>query len=336
MSGKANASSFNINKSLLDRLASNIVSNSAIEEEHLNAHSVRSSVAKRLNIVDDVNAATTKKTENLADIVHDIIHDSDSELTLEKLLDWHSKLFCGDEQILNPIVGGQLRENGVEVVSNRGRSKIVHFKAPSRDRLGRELESFIDWFNQSRNDKTTHPFVRAAIAQLYFLTIHPFEDGNGRLSRFITDLVFAQHSKDLPRLQAMSNVIESRRKSYYEVLETTQKGGLDITNWIVWFLETLNASFDDSTAKIEMTLEKTRFWQDVDQTKLCTEQVKVLNRMLDGNFKDGIKAKQYRNLTKTSTATASRHLSHLVELGCLVKVGNGCVTRYRLQLTNKD
>ncbi len=219
----------------------------------------------------------------------------------------------------------------MQVVSGRKDWPKVHFEALPRSVLDRDLKYFFDCFNGSKDDVDLDPLLRAGIAHLWFITIRPMEDGNGRLARLLTDLALAQAEHQSIRFYAMSVAILERRNSYYDILEQSQRGETDITAWLTWFLDTLAASLRQVMADIGQTLQKTRFWQRVDQTQLSKEQVKVLNRLLDGDFSEGISNSQYGKVAKVSPATATRHLAQLVELGCLVKTeAGGRSTRYRL------
>lgn len=330
--GKASSQSANQKHSMLDTLLANLVHSSAIEDEQLNAFSVRSSLANKLGLSETHPFPTTKQTDGLAEIMLDAVGNLKSPLTLDRILHWHSCLFVEGNSLLNSVVGGQLRGDApMQVVSGRLDNPKVHFTAPSRAVLDNELNRFIDWFNTSQSDTALDPLLRAAITHFWFVTLHPLEDGNGRITRLLTDMALAQAEQQSVRFYAMSVGILAKRASYYKILEQSQKGGLDITPWLVWFLETLNDTFAGVIAEIEKTLFKTRFWQKTDQTQLLKEQVKVLNRMLDGDFPDGINTTQYHRVAKVSKPTATRHLSALVDLGCLVKsAAGGRSTRYLL------
>ncbi|MCL1077054.1 Fic family protein [Parashewanella spongiae] len=318
----------------LDTLLANIVHSSAIEGEKLNASSVRSSLANKLGVQETKPYPTSKQTEGLAEMMVDAIDNWDQRLTLERILYWHLLLFPVEQTALNPIAGGTLRgDMPMQVVSGRLDRPTVHFEAPPRAELESELAQFIDWFNESRLDTLLNPLVRAAIAHLWFVTIHPLDDGNGRITRLLTDLALAQAENQSIRLYAMSVSILGKRKSYYNLLENSQKGTLDITPWLHWFLETLNQTLLYTLKDIEQTVAKTQFWQRVDQTALTQEQVKVLNRLLDGDFSEGISSSQYQKVAKVSRATATRHLVYLVEQGCLCKSeAGGRSQRYKIAL----
>jgi len=323
----------------LDTLLANIIHSSAIEGEKLNAFSVRSSLANKLGVSESEPYARSKHSDGLADLMLDALPSSSeslkSPLSLNRILYWHRLLFSGDSAqsyLSNDILVGQLRgESPMQVLSGRIDRPTLHFEAPDRGRLDADLTHFIEWFNTSLHDESLDPILRAGITHLWFVTLHPMDDGNGRLTRLLTDLALAQGESQSIRLYAMSVSILERRNAYYEILEKTQKGSLDITDWLVWFLQTLNQSLVATLADIDQTLAKARYWQNIDQTSLSKEQIKVLNRLLDGDFELGISSTQYQKVAKVSRATATRHLAHLIELGCLNKTdAGGRSTRYVL------
>lgn len=320
----------NQQQATLDTLLANIVHSSAIEGEKLNAFSVRSSLANKLGIKEEQQYPTTEQTNGLAEMMIDAITQLDQPLSLERILRWHELLFPVGYTLFNPVQGGVLRgETPMQVVSGRIDKPTVHFEAPPSYILDVELQRFIQWFNDTRADTELDPLLRAAITHLWFVTLHPLDDGNGRITRLLTDLALAQGEKLSIRFYAMSVSILAHKKSYYEILEQTQKGEMDITPWLVWFLTTLNDTLLGSMRMIEQTVAKTNFWRNVDQTKLSTEQVRVLNRLLDGDFEFGINSSQYQKVAKVSRATATRHLAYLVELGCLSRTdAGGRSTRY--------
>ncbi|MDF5542896.1 Fic family protein [Vibrio parahaemolyticus] len=332
--GKMSSQPKDQKQSMLDTLLANIIHSSAIEGEKLNAFSVRSSLANKLGLSEEKPFPTTERTDGLAEIMLDAVENLDSPLSLERILQWHKRQFPEGYTLFNPVIGGQLRgDEPMQVVSGRIDKPTVHFEAPSRDVLESELDVFIRWFNDSREDPALDPLLRAAITHFWFVTLHPLDDGNGRITRLLTDLALAQAERQSVRFYAMSVAILANRKSYYEILEQSQKGDLDITAWLMWFLNTLGETFTNVLEEIDQTVFKTNFWRNVDQTRLSSEQVKVLNRMLDGDFDQGINTSQYHKVAKVSKPTASRHLAALVEIGCLVKSeAGGRSTRYKLAL----
>ena len=329
--GRMGVQSAQQKRQALDTLLANIIHSSAIEGEKLNAFSVRSSLAKKLNI-NEQPYPTTVQSDNLAEIMLDAINNTDSPLNLERVLNWHRLLFAGEQSLFTKIEGGQLRgDEPMKVVSGRLDKPVLHFTAPPKERVNKELSLFFNWFNKTQNDPQIDPFIRAAIAHLWFVTIHPLEDGNGRITRLITDLALAQEHAESIRFYAMSVAILEDRKSYYEVLEATQRGDLCITKWVKWFLCTLNNAIHHTLNNIEQTIFKTNYWASKDQTKLGEQQVKVLNKLLDGQFEQGISASQYQKVAKVSRATATRHLSDLQTLGFLTKTAaGGRSTRYKI------
>jgi Fic family protein len=335
--GKASAANGESNpEAVLDTLLQNIITSSAIEGEHLNVQSVRSSLAKRLGIKSTQTYPTSDRSEGLAAMLLDAISNLDHSLTLERLLQWHHWLFPETGFSIQRIRVGQLRgEEPMQVVSGRIDRPTVHFEAPPRDKLDNELDTFIDWFNRSREDASLDPLLRAGICHFWFVTLHPFEDGNGRITRMLTDLALAQADNQSIRLYAMSAAILEKRQDYYRQLEQSQRGHIDITTWLVWFLETLDTTLQKSLEAIDRTLMKTRFWQRYHTEELSAEQIKVLNRLLDGGengFENGISASQYQKVAKVSKATATRHLNALLIKGCIEKLpGGGRNTRYRIK-----
>jgi Fic family protein len=324
----------------LDALLQNIITSSAIEGEQLNVGSVRSSLAKRLGLED--GQKVSQRSERLAELTLDATQRHQTKLTLERVLHWHTLLFPAQGNLLSQrIQVGALRgDEAMQVVSGRIDRPTVHFEAPPREGLQAQLDAFFDWFNRSQSDASLDPLLRAGLAHFWFVTLHPFDDGNGRLTRVITDLALAQAENQAVRFYAMSASILAARPDYYRILEVSQKDGLDVTPWLEWFLQTLLHSLQRAIQRIDRVLAKARFWQEHREDGLSAEQVKVLNRLLDGSllaekpgFEGGISAAQYQAVAKVSKATATRHLADLLEKGCLHKLaGGGRSTRYQVQI----
>ncbi|WP_260754491.1 Fic family protein [Aeromonas dhakensis] len=267
----------------------------------------------------------------------DAIDNHGQPLTIERLYQWHRWLFPVNEWSVQPVNVGQLRgDEPMQVVSGRVDRPTVHFEAPPRAALDAQLAEFIRWFNQTRHDPTIDPLLRAAISHFWFVTLHPVDDGNGRLARSLTDLALSQADSHSIRLYAMSAAILERRADYYRALESAQRGPLDITSWICWFLDTLDYSIELALQVIDRSLAKTFFWLRHCHDDLSPEQTKVLNRLLDGGeqgFENGISASQYQKVARVSKPTATRHLAALVEKGCIEKLpGGGRNTRYQIRL----
>lgn len=317
----------------LDTILANIIYSSDIEGEKLDAHSVRSSLANRLGISEDTPYPTDKRTEGLIESALDAINNLDETLSKERLYKWHTLIFPEGNSMFNKVEGGSFRDGPVQVVSGRLDKPVIHFEAPRAAQVEKEIAAFITWFNDSRHNVEPDPILRAGIAHLWFLTIHPFEDGNGRIGRLIMDLALAQAEKNTVRLYAMSQTINERRKEYYDILEHTQRQDVDITEWLIWFVNTLHISIKTTLFQVQLSLNKTKYWSRFDQSKLRAEQVKVLNRMLDGDFADGINNRQYRSVARVSQASATRHLAELVKHGFLVEgESGGRSSRYKVSL----
>lgn len=321
----------------LDTLLANIIASSAIEGERLNAQSVRSSLARRLGSSQTQSYPVSERSEGLAAMMLDAIDNHEQPLTIERLYQWHRWLFPANEWSVQRLNVGQLRgDEPMQVVSGRVDRPTVHFEAPPRATLDDQLAAHIFWFNQTRHDPTMDPLLRAAIIHFWFVTLHPVDDGNGRLTRALTDLALSQADSQGIRLYAMSVAILEWRADYYRALESTQKGTLDITSWICWFLDTLDYSIELALQVIDRSLAKTFFWLRHCNDDLSPEQTKVLNRLLDGGeqgFENGISASQYQKVAGVSKPTATRHLAELVDRGCIEKLpGGGRSTRYQIHL----
>lgn len=320
----------------LDALLQTIISSAAIEGETLNAASVRSSLAKRLRLAQVKRLRADPASEGFAELMLDATGNLNAPLNKQRLLQWHRWLFPAEVQpALNPIrIGSWRGPSPMQVVSGRIDKPVIHFEAPPRKGLESELKRFFDWFEASRNDAALDPLLRAGIAHFWLVTLHPFDDGNGRIARAVADLALAQAHPATARLHAMSAAILANRKGYYAILEATQRGTLDITVWLHWFLETLLQSLRDAQQRIDHVLAKARFWQNHRELGLLREQSKVLNRLLDGeDFQHGISAAQYQAVAKVSKATATRHLADLLTKGLLEKLpGGGRSTRYHVKL----
>lgn len=317
----------------LEAMLSNILSSSEIENERLDVHSVRSSLAKRLGIAVQPAATMTERSEGLAKMMMDVFNPEDVLLSEMRLFQWHCWLF--PEPAPSYLRRGKWRsDDTMRVISGRTGHEKVHYQAPPREQLTGELLRFIEWYNQSLFRPALDPLLRAALAHFWFITLHPFEDGNGRITRALTDMALYQADHDSVRLYAMSEAILTHRSGYYDVLEKTQRGDMDLTHWLSWFLQMLESTVDTAIQRIDQTLDKSRFWQIYHASNLSAEQIKVLNRLLDGGekgFAEGINASQYQKVAKVSKATATRHLTELVSRGCLVKsASGGRSTRYHI------
>ncbi|MBI5110308.1 MAG: Fic family protein [Rhodocyclales bacterium] len=328
----------------LDALLQNIVNSSAIEGERLDVESVRSILARRLGLNVAAVVPAEARSEGFTRIMWDATTNLDAPLSKARLLQWHGWLFAGDDGFLGREIriGAWRGPEPMQVVSGRVDRPTVHFEAPPREGLEVRIADFLAWFNASRRDSRLDPLLRAAIAHFWFVTLHPFDDGNGRIARALTDLALAQGERQSIRFYAMSVAILADRKGYYRQLESAQKiasteAALDLTPWLQWFLATLQLAVGGALAQIDRVLGKSRFWLLHRQQSLGPEQIKVLDRLLDGDqpgrggFSAGISAAHYQAVTQVSKATATRHLADLVAKGCLIKLpGGGRNTRYQI------
>jgi Fic family protein len=323
-------------QSEMDALLRNAINTAAIEGERLEVASVRSSLARRLGLDRGGLPPGTPKADGLVDLLLDATHNYQEPLTIERLFRWHKALFPTGQSGLIPIRVGELR-GGVpmQVVSGPVNNQTVHFEAPPRDRLPVEIDAFVNWFNDSRSDSTLDPLLRAGITHLWFVTLHPFDDGNGRIARALTDLALAQAEHHSVRFYAVAAAIMAHRKEYYVILERTQRHGLDISDWLDWFLEILKQALQEALDKIKYILLKARFWQRHAGTVLNKRQIKVLNRLLDAGpdgFEGGLSARKYIGLTRSSKATATRDLADLLAKGCIRRgVEGGRSTHYEIR-----
>jgi Fic family protein len=329
----------------LDTLLTNLIASSLIEDETLNIRSLKSSLARRLGITEENPAPIQDKTEGLANIMMDAVVNHNDPLTMERLLQWHGWLFQTIERFdysAQKIKVGDIRDNKsvMQVVGGSSYSNTptkVYFEAPEGgEHLQGLMNDFLEWFNNSKEDVMLDPLLRAALAHFWFVTLHPFEDGNGRITRVITDLALAQMDHQSIRLYAMSVAIHENRNSYYEVLEKCQNNTYTINDWLLWFLDVLEQSIDKSLVRLHRTIAKAQFWNSYSDLKFNDYQKKVINRLLQGEEKDfplGIKSSQYASVAGVSKATATRHLSELLEWGVLYKLERGGrSTRYVLTI----
>jgi len=331
----------------LDALVQTALRTSEIEGEELDTASVRSSVVRHLGIeqagfIDKRSGYTgTPQTEALVQLLIETTHNIEQPLCQNVLFQWQAALFPDtprQQTLYKPVKKGQLRgDSPMQVISGRLDKPTVHFEAPPRQNLERELQRFIQWFNEPPTELDA--ILRAGIAHLWLITIHPFDDGNGRVTRAVTDRALAQAEHNSIRFYSLSAAIMARRNEYYAHLEQAQKGDLDITLWLQWFLSVLDDAISGGLHRFERVLNKTRFWQQHAQTVLSERQIKVLNRLLDNQgeeFAQGVNASKYQALAKVSKATATRELADLVQKNCLTKLlGGGRSTRYALAIPLK-
>nr|WP_296615540.1 Fic family protein [Sphingomonas sp.] len=317
-------------EAVLETLTADVLKSSEIEGEHLNLDQVRSSIARRLGMDVVGLVPADRDVEGVVDMMLDATQRYAEPLTEERLLSWHAALFPTGRSGLNKIVVGTWREDAggpMQVVSGPfGREKI-HFEAPAAGLIPAEMASFLAWFEA---DQGIDQVLKAGIAHLWFVTIHPFEDGNGRIARAITDMALARSENSAQRFYSMSAQIRTERADYYHMLERTQKSDLDITTWLDWFLDCLARAIAQADQLLGGVLEKAHFWEKHAQVVMNDRQRKVLNRVLNG-FEGKLTSSKWAKLTKASQDTASRDIVDLVKKGVLVRdEAGGRSTSYSL------
>ncbi len=314
----------------LNTLTVEVVQSSAIEGETLNSAEVRSSIARRLGI--DIGGFITvgRDVEGIVEVMIDATSQYQQPLTKDRLFSWHAALFPTGRSGMRTITVGNWRPESVgamQVVSGPIGREWVHFEAPDAARIESEMTDFLDWF-----DGTTavDPFIKAAIAHLRFITIHPFEDGNGRIARAIADMALARADGMCDRFYSMSAQIEAERKTYYQQLERQQRNSIDITGWLDWFLDCLGRAISTAETMLSAVLYKAELWKIANRHGVNERQRLILNRMLDG-FKGYMNTSKYAKLAKCSTDTALRDIRHLLTQGLFIQnTGGGRSTSYRL------
>lgn len=333
LAGRMDALGFELrSEAVLETLTADVVKSSEIEGEILERSQVRSSIARRLGMDIGGLPPVDRNVEGVVEMTLDAVGAFDKPLTQERLFGWHAALFpTGRSGMLRIAVGCWRDEEAgpMQVVSGPFGREKVHFEAPPASRVAGEMAAFLEWFE---SPDTLDPVLRAALAHLWFVTIHPFEDGNGRIARAVGDMALARSEGSGQRFYSLSSQIRQDRKGYYEILERTQKGDLDITPWLLWFLACLDRALDDSARILEDVLRKAAFWQALAGEPLGERQRKVLNRLLDG-FDGKLTSSKWAKLTKTSPDTALRDINDLVARGILARdPGGGRSTSYSLVL----
>jgi Fic family protein len=302
----------------------------------LNPDAVRSSVAKRLGLPAAGLQPSTPQTDGLVDLLLDATGMHDKPLTAERLKGWQTALFPDGYSGLVKIATGKWRHTPLEVVSGPIGKEKAHFTAPPPERLAAEMDRFVHWFN--KESTTLDGLLRAAVAHLYFVTIHPFDDGNGRIARAITDMALAQDEKLRERPYSLSSRIMAERDGYYAELERTQKGNGDITGWLLWFLGCFQRALASSETVMENVARKARFWQRTGNLQLSSHQRKVINRLLDAGeeFHGGLTTRKFAGIAHVSRATAFREIADLLDKGVLKQnPGRGRSTSYSLDHEKK-
>lgn len=318
------------NKTIIQRqsqaLENEAISTSAIEGKILNRDSVKASIAKKFGFRDIDYSKIDNSIEYLIEVLIDANTNYDAKLTQERLFAWHGAIFPKAYDKFNAINVATFRgEETMQVVGGYAGNEIVYYEAPPKSILEKEMQTFLNWFNSTNDD-----LIKACIAHLWFVIIHPFDDGNGRIARAITDLVLSKiENSKISRLYSMSSAINDDRKGYYKALEYTtgyikkEDNFLDITIWCEWFLETLYKALIDAKDRLNFIIIKTKFWDKNRDKNLNSRQIKVLNFILDigiDNFKGNLTKKKYMSISNSSSTTASRDLAQLIELNCIKQI----------------
>jgi len=329
--GRMEALGFDLQtEAALQTLTENVVKSSEIEGEILDRDQVRSSIARRLGLEDGGLGPVDRNVEGVVEMMLDATESWSKPLTADRLFGWHAALFPTGRTGMNKITVGAWRteEAGpMQVVSGYAGKERVHFEAPKATRLEHEMAAFLEWFEAKQDIDLV---LKAAIAHLWFVTIHPFEDGNGRIARAIADMALARSEGTSQRFYSMSSQIRQERKDYYDILERTQKGDLEITAWLDWFLACLNRAFAGADLTLASILSKARFWDAIKGEALNERQQTMLNKLLDG-FRGNLTSSKWAILTKVSQDTASRDIDDLVKRNVLSKdAGGGRSTSYSL------
>lgn len=317
-------------EAVLATLTEDVVKSSEIEGEHLDQDQVRSSIARRLGMDIAGLPPADRHVEGVVEMMLDATQNHHAPLTQERLFAWHAAMFPTGRSGMRPITVGGWRndETGpMQVVSGPVGRERVHFEAPAAGRLDAEMGRFLDWFEA---DDALDPVLKAGIAHLWFVTIHPFDDGNGRIARAIADLALARSEETAQRFYSMSARIRIERKRYYDLLEAVQKADLDITPWLGWFLDCLDRAFDGAEDTLSAVFRKARFWERHEALDLNPRQRDMINRLLNG-FEGKLNTSKWAKITRTSTDTALRDIRDLVGKDVLVQdEGGGRSTSYSL------
>ncbi len=314
----------------LQNLTQDVLKSSEIEGERLDRDQVRSSLARRLGLDVAGLVASERNVEGIVEMMVDATQNYSSPLTNQRFFSWHSALFPTAHSGMTKIRVGKWRDDSsgpMQVVSGAIGKERIHYQAPEAARLAQEMRAFLSWFN---GKTPLDPVLKAGIAHLWFITLHPLDDGNGRIARAIADMALARSENSSQRFYSMSSQICSERKAYYDILEATQKGDLDITDWLVWFLGCLGRAFLGAETILSSVLMKAQFWETHNGEPFSDRQRKIINRLLDG-FDAKLTSSKWAALGSCSQDSASRDIDDLVKREILIKnSGGGRSTSYSL------
>ncbi len=319
-------------EAILQTLTLDVLKSSEIEGDLLDSAQVRSSIARRLGMDIAGLISSDRHVDGVVEMMLDATQQFNKSLTKDRLFGWHASLFPTGRSGMQKIVVGAWRDDKhgpMQVVSGPSGRQKVHFEAPDASRLNREMKNFMSWFNQERG---IDPVLKAAIAHLWFVTIHPFEDGNGRMARAITDMQLARADGSAQRFYSMSVVIRQERNAYYDVLEKIQKNtDMDITVWIKWFLGCLDRALDTTEKTLAGVFKKARFWETHPEGSLNERQIMLINKLFDG-FEGNLTSSKWAKIAKCSQDTALRDIGELIEKKILIKeTAGGRSTSYLLR-----
>lgn len=318
------------NETTLQTLTLDVLKSTEIEGEFLNSEQVRSSIARHLGMDIAGLVPANRDVEGVVEMMLDATQNFNQKLNKNRLFDWHSALFPTGKSGMHKITVGNWRDNEkgpMQVVSGALGKEKVHYEAPDGDRLDDEMKEFLKWFNATHN---LDHVLKSAIAHLWFVTVHPFDDANGRMARAIADMLLAKGDEDAQRFYSMSAQIRIERTKYYDILEKTQKGNLDITEWLTWYLNCLDRALNTTDKRIQNVLKKTRFWDVNAQTVINERQRLMINKLFDG-FEGKLTSSKWAKITKCSADTALRDIQDLIQKNILLKEeGGGRSTSYTL------
>jgi len=309
-------------EAVLQTLTADVLKSSEIEGEKLDAEQVRSSIARRLGMDIGPLKSADRNVEGVVEMMLDATRRYNQELTAERLFAWNASLFPTGHSGMTRISAGAWRDDStgpMHVVSGPIGKEHVHFEAPKADRLASEMVSFLNWFE---GNDPIDPVLKAGLAHLWFVTIHPFGDGNGRIARAVADMALARSEKSPQRFYSMSAQIRQERKDYYDILEYTQKGAMDVTPWMEWFLGCLGSAIDGAQVTLAAVPGKARFWERIRNVRLHDRRRLMINRLLDG-FEGKLTTSKYAKLAKCSQDTAYRDILALVDCGVLIQDPKG-------------
>lgn len=332
LTGKMESLGFDLrNEAMLDTLTLDVLKSSEIEGEYLNPDQVRSSIARKLGLEIAGSVESDRHVDGVVEMMVDATRNCFQHLTKDRLFDWHAALFPTGRSGMYKITVADWRKDStgpMQVVSGALGKEKIHFQAPDAALVEQEMRQFLDWFSSNNEIDLV---LKAAIVHLWFVTIHPFEDGNGRITRALTDMLLAQSDKSNQRFYSMSAQIRIERKGYYEILEKTQKGNLDITAWIQWFLNCLINALQATEATLVKVLFKADFWIKHSKTLLNERQSKILNMLMDG-FEGNLTSSKWAKIAKCSKDTAVRDINDLIDKDILQKEpAGGRSTNYELR-----